>query len=229
MMQFQSPLLAPSILAADYTRLGQQIKTCIDSGIEWIHCDIMDGHFVPNISYGPAIVKAANRSADAFLDVHLMIENPAQYIHSFVESGADLITVHQEACPHLHRTIQQIKEHDIGAGVAVNPSTPLQHILPIVEYVDLVLIMSVNPGFGGQQFIESTYKKIKDLAVMRRTEKADFLIEVDGGVGFSNIKKVAAAGADVLVAGSAVFKSDNIPQRIKELTQKAKAGKSTFV
>lgn len=229
MIEFQTPVLAPSILAADYTRLGSQIKTCVDSGIQWIHCDIMDGHFVPNISYGPKIVEAAGRSAgEAFLDVHLMIQNPGQYVEAFVNTGANLITVHQEACPHLHRTIQQIKQHDIGAGVALNPATPLQQILPILEYVDLVLIMSVNPGFGGQKFIESTYQKINELAAYRRDKNARFLIEVDGGVGLNNIQNVAQAGADVFVAGSAVFKADDIPQRIKALTQKAKTGKGLF-
>lgn len=228
-MQLQPPILAPSILAADYTTLGEQIKSCLNSGIEVIHCDIMDGHFVPNISYGPTIVNAANRCGDAFLDVHLMIENPDQYLEVFVDAGADLITVHQETCPHLHRTVQQIKEHGIAAGVAVNPATPLQHILPILEYVDLVLIMSVNPGFGGQKFIESTYPKIKNLASIRQKNNLNFLIEVDGGVGLSNIQKIAEAGADIFVAGSAIFKADDIPQRIKELTQKAKTGKGLFV
>lgn len=230
MIQFQTPVLAPSILAADYTKLGKQIKTCIDSGINWIHCDIMDGHFVPNISYGPTIVEAAHRAAgDAFMDVHLMIQNPSQYIQSFVEAGADLITVHQETCPHLHRTIQQIKQHDIAAGVALNPATPVQQIIPILKDVDLVLIMSVNPGFGGQNFIESSYHKIKTLVDHRQDEHADFLIEVDGGVGLGNIQKVAQAGADVFVAGSAVFKSNDMPERINALIKKAKTGNGMFV
>ncbi|MDX1586807.1 MAG: ribulose-phosphate 3-epimerase [Balneolaceae bacterium] len=152
-MDFELPILAPSILAADFTKLGEEITTCTDAGVKWIHCDIMDGHFVPNISYGPAIVEAAGNISDAFLDVHLMINNPDQYIEAFADAGADQLTVHQEACPHLHRTIQSIKQHDMMAGVAVNPATSLTAIEPILEYVDLVLIMSVNPGFGGQSFI----------------------------------------------------------------------------
>lgn len=224
-MRFDIPILAPSILAADYTRLGEEITTCLNSGIEWIHCDIMDGHFVPNISYGPTIVKAASRSGDPFLDVHLMIENPGHYIQPFVDAGANLITVHQETCPHLHRTIQQIKQHDIGAGVAINPATPVQQIIPILEYVDLVLIMSVNPGFGGQSFIESTYQKLEEVVAERSRKQLNFLIEVDGGVGPDNIQKVARAGADVFVAGSAVFKADDISKRINKLIDSAKKGK----
>ena len=229
MKRFDSPIIAPSILAADYTRLGQQINTCLEAGIQWIHCDIMDGHFVPNISYGPVVVNAADRSGNAFLDVHLMIENPGQYIGPFVKAGANLLTVHEEACPHLHRTIQQIKQQDIAAGVAINPATPVSHIIPILEYVDLVLIMSVNPGFGGQSFIESTYRKLQELSAIRTKKQHNFLIEVDGGVGPDNIQKVARAGADVFVAGSAVFKADDIPGRIALLLNEAKKGKGTLV
>lgn len=224
-MRFDTPILAPSILAADYTKLGEEIKTCLGSGIEWIHCDIMDGHFVPNISYGPAIVKAAGQAGNAFLDVHLMIENPGQYIKAFADAGANLITVHQEACPHLHRTIQQIKQHDIGAGIAINPATSVRQIIPILEYVDLVLIMSVNPGFGGQSFIESTYQRLEEIVVERNQKQLNFLIEVDGGVGPDNIQKIAQAGADVFVAGSAVFKAGDISKRINKLIDRAKKGK----
>ena len=229
MTRFETPIIAPSILAADYTKLGQQINICLDAGIKWIHCDIMDGHFVPNISYGPVIVEAAGRSGDAFLDVHLMIENPGQYIAPFVSAGANLLTVHEEACPHLHRTIQQIKQHDIAAGVAINPATPVSHLAPILEYVDLVLVMSVNPGFGGQSFIESTYRKLQELSAIRTEKQHNFLIEVDGGVGPDNIQKVARAGADVFVAGSAVFKAEDIPGRIATLLNGAKKGKGTLV
>ncbi len=228
-MDFELPILAPSILAADYTKLGEEIATCTDAGIRWIHCDVMDGHFVPNISYGPAIVEAAGRASDAFLDVHLMIENPDQYIEAFAEAGADQLTVHQEACPHLHRTIQNIRQHDMMAGVAVNPATSLSTIEPILEYVDLVLIMSVNPGFGGQSFIESTYQRLKDMSIMRENKQLGFLIEVDGGVGLDNIEKVTRSGADVLVAGSSVFKAKNTAKSIKELTKKARMGKGTLV
>src|SRR5699024_7955502 len=160
-MTDQPPILAPSILAADYSRLGAQIEECNKAEIQWIHCDIMDGHFVPNISYGPDIVKAAAQSTEAFIDVHLMIENPDDYISMFVEAGADQITVHQEGCPHLHRTIQNIHNHDIAAGVALNPATPLQMIEPVLNDIDLALIMSVNPGFGGQTFIPQTYDRLR--------------------------------------------------------------------
>ncbi len=228
-MDFELPILAPSILAADYTKLGEEIAACTDAGIQWIHCDIMDGHFVPNISYGPTIVEAAGRASDAFLDVHLMIENPDHYIEAFADAGADQLTVHQEACPHLHRTIQNIKQQDVMAGVAVNPATSLSAIEPILEYVDLVLIMSVNPGFGGQSFIDNTYQRLKDLWAMREEKQLGFLIEVDGGVALENIEEVTRSGADVLVAGSSVFKAKNIPARIEELTKRARIGKGTLV
>lgn len=158
------PILAPSILAADFSHLGSQIQSCVSAGSQWIHCDIMDGHFVPNISYGPDVVQAAREQGDFLLDVHLMISQPEKYIGDFVEAGADLITVHQEACPHLHRVIQQIKQHDCKAGVAVNPATPLTQLTDILPDIDLLLIMSVNPGFGGQPFIEATYNKIHQAA-----------------------------------------------------------------
>src|SRR5690554_5593183 len=177
-MNFQLPVLAPSILSADFTQLGNQIQLCTDNGINWIHCDVMDGHFVPNISYGPMIVSAARKSApDAFLDVHLMIENPDTYIEDFVNAGSDLITVHFETCPHLHRSIQNIKKYGVMAGIAINPATSLQNIEPILSEVDLVLIMSVNPGFGGQSFIESSYKKIQQLSEIREKEELAFMIE----------------------------------------------------
>lgn len=220
-MDFDLPILAPSILAADFSQLGKDISDCVETDINWIHCDIMDGHFVPNISYGPSIVKAARKSApDAFMDVHLMIENPDSYVDDYVQAGADLISVHFEACPHLHRSIQNIKKYGIMAGVAVNPATSLYNIEPILEYVDLVLIMSVNPGFGGQSFIESSYQKVEELVDLRESGDHGFLIEIDGGVGLKNIDKVAEAGVDVLVAGSSVFSADDIPSRIKELVSK---------
>lgn len=219
-MNFQLPILAPSILAADFSKLGKDIEDCIKGGVSWIHCDIMDGHFVPNISYGPSIVKAASKSApDAFIDVHLMIENPDNFVDDYVQAGADLISVHYEACPHLHRSIQNIKKYGIMAGVVVNPATSLHNIEPILEYIDLVLIMSVNPGFGGQSFIESSYEKLQELADLREAGGHAFLIEVDGGVGLKNIQKVAEAGADVLVAGSSVFSAENIPARVQELQE----------
>ncbi|PAU95859.1 ribulose-phosphate 3-epimerase [Aliifodinibius salipaludis] len=227
-MDFTLPILAPSILASDYTRLGEEIDKCNQADIQWLHCDIMDGHFVPNISYGPKLVKAAGSCTDAFLDVHLMIENPDQYIERFADAGADQITVHQEACPHLHRTIQNIHNQGITAGVAINPGTSLQTIEPVINNVDLVLLMSVNPGFGGQSFIENTYQRLQKMSAMRDENGAGFLIEVDGGINLDNIRKVTQYGADVLVAGSAVFKAKNIPKRIENLTQKAKLGKGTI-
>lgn len=228
-MDFELPILAPSILAADFSKLGEQIKQCEEADVQWIHCDIMDGHFVPNISYGPGIVNAARSSTDTFLDVHLMIEHPDRYIETFVNAGADHITVHQEACPHLHRTIQNIHQQDVTAGVAVNPGTSLHTLGPILDDIDMILVMSVNPGFGGQSFIPSTYKRLQQLSAMRDEYGATFLIEVDGGVNPDNIEKVTQAGADVLVAGSAVFKTKDIPERINMLTKRAQLGRGTMV
>ncbi len=219
-MHFELPILAPSILAADFTQLGKDIDDCVKGGVSWIHCDIMDGHFVPNISYGPTLVKAAKKSApEAFFDVHLMIENPDDYVEDFVEAGADLISVHFETCPHLHRSIQNIKKYGLMAGVVVNPATALHNIEPILSEVDLVLVMSVNPGFGGQSFIESSYQKLEELASLREQKELGFLIEVDGGVSPKNIRKIADAGADVLVAGSSVFSAENITARVQELQE----------
>ncbi len=220
-MNFNLPILAPSILAADFTNLESDIKKAIKGGANWIHCDIMDGHFVPNISFGPGVVKQVSKiSGDAFIDVHLMIENPDDYIDNFVEAGADMITVHYETTPHLHRSVQKIKSHGIMAGVVVNPATSLFNIEPILEYVDMVLIMTVNPGYGGQSFIESSYHKIKELVDIRETGEYGFLIQIDGGVNLKNIQKIAKAGADVLVAGNSVFSAKDIPARVKELMDK---------
>ncbi len=224
-MNVDLPVLAPSILAADFSRLGEQINICIESGIQWIHCDIMDGHFVPNISYGPAIVATVRKIApDAFLDVHLMIENPDNFVEDFADAGADLISVHYEACPHLHRTIQNIRLNGCMTGVVINPATSVELLRPILPDVDLALIMSVNPGFGGQAFIEASVQKVEQLYRIKQEEDLGFLIEIDGGVGPDNIEELAAAGTDVLVAGSSVFKAPDIPARIEELTLKAKAG-----
>lgn len=220
-MNFSLPIVAPSILAANFLTLESDIKNAIQGGTNWIHCDIMDGHFVPNISYGAGIVKQVSKiDPEAFLDVHLMIENPDLYIDSYVEAGAELISVHFEACTHLHRTIQKIKSHGIMAGVAVNPATSLYNIEPILEYVDLVVLMSVNPGFGGQSFIENTYQRIAELSDLREAGEHGFLIEIDGGVNLKNIDKVAQAGADVLVAGSSVFSAKDISARVEELQSK---------
>lgn len=228
-MEFQLPILAPSILAADHSRLGEQIQACMNADIQWIHCDIMDGHFVPNISFGAGIVETVrNIAPDLFLDVHLMIEDPDRYIESFADAGADLISVHAETCPHLHRTLQMIRLQGCMTGVVLNPATPVAQIEPILQETDLVLIMSVNPGFGGQSFIESSYKKVQRLAALRESSQSDFLIEIDGGVTLGNIQKLVRNGVDVLVAGSSVFKADDIPGRIKKLTEKAALGRTNL-
>lgn len=229
-MNFDLPILAPSILAANFSKLGEELNTCSDAGINWLHCDIMDGHFVPNISYGPGIVSAVRQTVpDVFLDVHLMIENPDQYIEDFADAGADLISVHYEVCPHLHRTIQNIKDHGCMTGVVINPATSVELLRPILPDVDLALIMSVNPGFGGQTFIESSYNKVEQLRNLRSELQADFLIEIDGGVGTKNIQKLVQKGVDVLVAGSSVFKTDDITQRIKDLNKLAIKGSEKVV
>ena len=218
MYSIDKPILAPSILAADFTQLGNQISLCADNGVKWIHCDIMDGHFVPNISYGPMIVEAARKAyPDGFMDVHLMIYNPDLYTDAFVKAGADLISVHVEATPHLHRSIQNIRSKGIQAGVAINPATAIGNLEPILPDVDLVVVMSVNPGFGGQKFIEQTYSRVRELVRLRVALNATFRIEIDGGVGANNIKQLIQAGADVLVAGSSVFGAEDIPKRIQEL------------
>ncbi len=229
-MNFDLPVLAPSILAADFSKLGEEIGQCTQAGIQWIHCDIMDGHFVPNISYGSGIVQTVRKIApDAFLDVHLMIENPDQYIEDFADAGADLISVHYEACPHLHRTIQNIRLHGCMTGVVINPATPAELLKPILPDADLALVMSVNPGFGGQSFIEGSISKIRELRQIRNDLNLNFLIEVDGGVGLNNISQLVSAGTDILVAGSSVFKADDIPQRINQLRKKALAASGNVV
>jgi ribulose-phosphate 3-epimerase len=216
-------ILAPSILAADFTRLGDQIRQATEGGAQWIHCDIMDGHFVPNISYGAMGVDAANRATDHFMDVHLMVYNPDSYTESFVKAGADLLSVHVEAVAHLHRSIQHIKKFGIQAGVAINPATSLTLLDPILPEVDLVVLMSVNPGFGGQAFIPSSLKRIEALAETRAKHGLSFKIEVDGGVTLDNIRSCVDAGADVLVAGSSVFAAADIPARVRDLLAKMSA------
>jgi len=203
-------LIAPSILNADFTNLLQQIRYLEMGGADLIHCDIMDGHFVPNISFGPMIVKWVKQASSLPLDVHLMIENTDLYIDSFYEAGANIITVHQEAIVHLNRTINRIKELGIKAGVSINPSTPVSTLQHILEYVDLVLIMSVNPGFGGQKFIPSSLKKIDELSSVRQRSGLDFLIEVDGGIDLSNVQQISSAGCDIFVIGSSILKNENI-------------------
>ena len=209
--------LAPSILAADHSNLAQQIRLVEMSGADWIHCDIMDGHFVPNITFGPIIVKAASRSTKLPLDVHLMIENPDNFLKDFIEAGASSITVHQEEVIHLNRTINRIKELGAKAGVALNPSTPVSTLTEVADIIDLVLIMSVNPGFGGQKFINNSLKKIKQAVELRKELKANFLIEMDGGINNKNIKAALNAGCDVFVIGSSIFKEKNISAATAEL------------
>lgn len=229
-MEFELPALAPSILAADFSQLGTEIDKCIQGGVTWIHCDIMDGHFVPNISFGPDIVSAVRTIApESFLDVHLMIENPDLYIEAFADAGADLISVHSEACPHLHRTLQNIQSHGCMTGVVINPATPIASVEPILNEVDLVLIMSVNPGFGGQSFIEGSYEKVTRLTQKRQEIRADFLIEIDGGVDMKNVQKLVRSGVDVVVAGSSIFRSDDIVKRVQELRKLANLAKKDFV
>ncbi|MCU7496388.1 MAG: ribulose-phosphate 3-epimerase [Ignavibacteria bacterium] len=210
-------LISPSILNADFARLSDEIISAEKGGADWVHCDIMDGHFVPNISFGPFIVKTAKKITKLPLDVHLMIENPDLYIEDFIKSGAGILTVHQEAVVHLNRTIMRIKDLGAKAGVSLNPSTPVGTLREIAEFVDLVLIMTVNPGFGGQHFIESSLRKIRETVKLREEMKASFLIEVDGGISSENIKRVSDAGADVFVVGSAIFKSGDIPAKTAEL------------
>ncbi len=210
--------IAPSILSADFTRLGEQIAESEAGGADWIHVDVMDGHFVPNITIGPMIVEAARRATELPLDVHLMIENPDRYLSAFVAAGADWLTVHQEACPHLHRTAQKIRELGAHPGVAVNPATPVELLVDALPLVDLVLVMTVNPGFGGQSFIRECLPKIARLA--RAIESAglqDMEIEVDGGIDPQTAPDVAAAGATVLVAGSAVFGSGSIQDNVRAI------------
>jgi len=210
-------LIAPSVLAADFTKLGQDIEMVNNSEADWFHVDVMDGRFVPNISFGMFIVKAIKKIAKKPLDVHLMIVEPEKYIEQFREAGADVITVHYEACPHLHRTIQQIKATGAKAGVALNPHTPVHLLEDILPDLDLVLIMSVNPGFGGQKFIYQTIPKVRKLAEMITTRNLATIIEIDGGVGLQNAEELLKAGARVLVAGSSVFKSENPQDTISRM------------
>jgi ribulose-phosphate 3-epimerase len=199
--------IAPSILSADFSRLAAHAMQALEGGASVLHVDVMDGHFVPNITIGPPVVLALRKAipSDIPLDCHLMIENADRYIPVFADAGADWISVHQEACVHLHRTLELIKSHGMRAGVVLNPATPVSTIGEVLEMVDFVLIMSVNPGFGGQKFIPFTLEKVKKLVAMRQTLKNDFRIEIDGGVSLETVAEIARAGAEILVAGNAIF------------------------
>lgn len=211
--------LAPSILSADFSQLGQQVSLIEEAGAHVIHVDVMDGHFVPNISYGATVMKSLCSKTKMPFDVHLMIENPDQYLEDFVTDQTEYITVHQEACTHLHRTIQHIRSLGVKAGVALNPATSLSTLDYILGEVDMVLIMSVNPGFGGQKFIESALEKVEELNAIKAEEGYDFVIEIDGGINLNNVKSVTDAGVELVVAGSSVFGTEDIPARVKEFLE----------
>lgn len=216
--------IAPSILSADFAQLGAEVKEVVEAGADWIHIDVMDGHFVPNITIGPLIVEAIRPVTTIPFDVHLMIENPDQYIEAFAKAGADYITVHVEACTHLHRTLQLIKSYDVKPGVVLNPHTPIESILPILEEVDLVLFMTVNPGFGGQAFIPSVLKKVKALREIIEEQQLTIDIQIDGGINEDTIVEAVEAGANVFVAGSAIYGKENRKEaleRIKDAGMKA--------
>lgn len=210
-------LIAPSILSADFANLQADVEMINESNADWFHVDVMDGVFVPNISFGFPVISAIKHYAKKPLDVHLMIVDPDRYLEQFKKAGADVLTVHIEACTHLHRTVAAIKQLGMKAGVAVNPHTSVSLLEDIIEDIDLVCLMSVNPGFGGQKFIENTYDKIKKLRAMAQAKQTDLLIEVDGGVGTHNALALLKAGADVLVAGNAVFGAENPKGVIAEL------------
>lgn len=212
-----SHLIAPSVLSANFGNLDKDIELINRSDADWFHLDVMDGVFVPNISFGFPIIKAIKKLSTKPLDVHLMIVNPDNYTLAFKEVGADILTVHLEACSHLHRSIQNIKNLGMKAGVAINPHTPIESLKDIISDIDLVCLMSVNPGFGGQKFIENTFEKVRDLKILIEQKKSKALIEIDGGVDLKNYKKLIESGANVLVAGNTVFNSENPTETIKLL------------
>jgi ribulose-phosphate 3-epimerase len=220
--------IAPSILSADFTRLGEQVREAEAAGADWIHVDVMDGHFVPNITIGPLIAEAVRRATSLPIDVHLMIERPERYLEDFVRAGADLLTVHAEASPHLHRTVQRIRELGARAGVALNPATPIEVLAEVLPYLDMVLVMSVNPGFGGQRYIPTSTDKIARLrALLDRRGLREVELEVDGGVSPATAADVVSAGASVLVAGSAVFNADaDIRANLEALRRASASGEA---
>ena len=212
--------IAPSILSADFSRLLEHVKEVEDAGVDYLHIDVMDGHFVPNISFGAPIMKSLKGKTNLFMDVHLMIENPDQYIGDFVDAGADLVNVHIEACTHVHRTIQLIKSYGVKAAVTLNPGTSLVTIEEILPQLDMVLLMSVNPGFGGQSYIDATTDKIKRLKAMIDSKCLTCDIQVDGGINLNNVKTVVDAGANVIVAGSAIFNTASIKNTVNAFREK---------
>lgn len=214
--------LAPSILSADFSKLAEDVRSAEAGGSDYIHVDVMDGHFVPNISFGAGIMKCLNGKVKTRYDVHLMIENPDKYIEDFVTDNTEFITVHQEASVHLDRTIEYIKSFGIKAGVAINPATPVETLSCILEKADLVLVMSVNPGFGGQKLIPYTLDKIRTLAELRKEKGYNYEIEIDGGAGVENVSEIVSAGTDIVVAGSAVFKAPDIEKRVIEFKSNMK-------
>lgn len=217
--------ISPSILSADFTRLGEQLHALEDAGADYIHVDVMDGRFVPNITIGPFIVEAAKRATKVPLDVHLMIEEPERFINDFASAGSDIITVHAEATRHLHKVIQSIKEHGLKAGVSINPATPVGAIRPVIGDIDLILVMSVNPGFSGQGFIPASLDKIKEAREMIAASGRDIELEVDGGIKVANIGMAASAGADVFVSGSGVFGTPDYKKTIQAMKDAAGAAR----
>ncbi|MCI0354109.1 MAG: ribulose-phosphate 3-epimerase [Acidobacteria bacterium] len=214
--------LAPSILSADFARLGEQAQAAVEGGATLLHVDVMDGHFVPNITIGPPVVASLRKATEVPLDAHLMIESPDQYVAAFVDAGADWISVHQEACIHLHRSLELIRSKGAQVGVVLNPATPVQTLGEVLDLVDFVLVMSVNPGFGGQKFIPASLDKIRKLATMRSARGAGFRIEVDGGIAGDTVADVVRAGAEILVAGNAVFGKGDPRKNTEELLRAAR-------
>ena len=223
---YAHPLIAPSILAADFACLGQELKALESAGADWVHVDVMDGHFVPNLTIGPPVIRALRAHSTLPFDVHLMIETPERSISAYREAGADSITVHAEACTHLHRTLHQIRESGARVGVSLNPHSPLHLIEEVLTEVDLVLLMSVNPGFGGQKFIDRTLDKARRLKALCSAQQVSPLIEVDGGVKVTNIAALAEVGVDVFVAGSAVFGAPSVSEAINQLRNEAIKGRT---
>jgi ribulose-phosphate 3-epimerase len=211
------PIIAPSLLASDFLHLEKECQMLNESKADWFHLDVMDGRFVPNISFGMSVIKQLRKMTTKFFDVHLMIVEPEKYVEEFKEAGANSLTVHQEACPHLHRNIQQIQSLGMKAGVAINPATPVAMLQDIIRDVDMVLVMSVNPGFGGQSFIPHSLAKIAELKALIKNTASSAKIEVDGGISLDNASEILKAGADVLVAGSSIFKSENPLETIEKM------------